>query len=100
MVKLLLNLVAELSNITRILCICWSKKPGRLSVEAWEVVSVILIFSLVLLVRLLRRKGGAHPLMVALSASGKGRLALLLGPGPASNCHSDPSLVTVTTIET
>ena len=25
---------------------------------------------------------------------------LLLGPGPASNWHSDPSLVTVTTIET
>ena len=57
--------------------------------EAWEVVSVILIFSLVLLVRLLRRKGGAHPLMT-----------LLLWPGPASNWCTDPSLVTVTTIET
>ena len=50
-------------KLTRIFCICWSKYPaGRLSVEGWW--SVILIFNLVLFVKLLRRKGGAHPLML------------------------------------
>ena len=40
-------------------------------------------------------EGGRAPAHVL-----KGRLALLLWPGPASNWCTDPSLVTVTTIET